>query len=161
MSAELNKAHTHHTELQSCRKDPGFTFCLTEIEVLMCSFVANKFSDSVAQETKSFPGLQLITDRWRLFMLLCCWMCGLGTTVLPAVLCSYRHQGCLFLFEIIISGGSWRPQCLQSHRHLCTGQCISLCSSFPPVSTYSAHPSHHWFHSNCGLLLGCQRPKQQ
>lgn len=68
---------------------------------------------------------------------------------------------CLFLFEIIISGGSWRPQCLQSHRHLCTGQCISLCSSFPPVSTYSAHPSHHWFHSNCGLLLGCQRPKQQ
>lgn len=109
MSAELNKAHTHHTELQSCRKDPGFTFCLTEIEVLMCSFVANKCSDSVAQETKSFPGLQLITDRWRLFMLLCCWMCGLGTTVLPAVLCSYRHQGCLFLFEIIISGGSWRP----------------------------------------------------
>lgn len=42
-------------------------------------------------------------------MLLCCWMCGLGTTVLPAVLCSCRHQGCLFLFEIIISRGSWRP----------------------------------------------------
>lgn len=51
--------------------------------------------------------------------------------------------------------------CLQSHRHLCMGQCISLCSSFPPVSTYSAHLSHHGFHSNCGLLLGCQCPKQQ
>lgn len=61
-------------------------------------------------------------------MLLCCWMCGLGTRVLPAVLCLDLHQGCLFLFEIIISGGSWRPQCLQSHRHLCTGQSISLCS---------------------------------
>lgn len=81
---------------------PWFYFLLNRNlnEILMCSFVVNKISDSVALDTKLFPWLQLITDHWWLFMLFLCWMFGLGTTFLPALLCSDLYQGCLFLFEI-------------------------------------------------------------